>query len=332
MLNERRSEVLRIIVEEYIKSAHPVGSDYVCKKLKCSSATVRNEMMYLEELGYLEKTHTSSGRVPSEEGYRYYVDKLMKPKNITGEDMLKLQTIFRNNSLVISDTIKKSLEIISDITNYTTIALGNTARENKLKKVETVPLDENKILTMMITDKGFVEHKNMVLPSDISTKEVKQIVDLINKLLVGTPINEISSKLEFEIKPIIPKYVKQHEVLYDAFYTAFSEFKEKASEVHFVGKNNFLNQPEFSNVDKVKDILAKFDNINNIKAMKEENGGINIYIGEESELDSDVSVIKTKYNYNGEEGTIAIVGPKRMEYDKVVGILDYIKNHFENTK
>jgi len=331
LLSNRRSEILRIIVEEYIKTARPVGSDYVCKRLACSSATVRNEMMYLEEVGYLEKTHISSGRVPSESGYRYYVDNLMKPKDITGEDMLKLQTIFRNNSLVISDAIKRSIELISEITNYTTIALGSGARDNKLKKVETIPLEENKVLTMLITDKGFVEYKNMYLPKDISTIEVKQTVDLINKLLVGTPINEISSKLEFEIKPIIPKYVKQHEVLYDAFYTAFNEFKDKASEVHFVGKNNFLKQPEFSNIDKVKDILNKFEDFNKISEMEEENGGINIYIGDESELDSDVSVIKTKYSYNGEEGTIAIIGPKRMEYDKVVGLLDYIKNNFDGS-
>ncbi len=327
MLNNRRNEVLKIIVEEYIKTARPVGSDYVCKILDCSSATIRNEMMYLEEVGYLEKTHTSSGRIPSEKGYRYYVDNLMKPKDITGEDMLKLQTIFKNNSLVISDAIKKSLEIISEITNYTTIALGNTAKENCLKKVEIIPLEESKILTMLITDKGYVEYKNMLLPNDISPNEVKQTVDLINKLLIGTPISEISSKLEFEIKPIIPKYVKQHEVLYDAFYSAFTEFREKASEVHFVGKNNFLKQPEFSSIDKLKDIMNKFDDMESVYELKEESGGINIYIGKENELDNDVSIIKTKYNYNGEEGTIAIIGPKRMEYDKVVGILDYIKNN-----
>lgn len=330
MLNNRRNEVLKIIVEEYIKTARPVGSDYVCKILDCSSATIRNEMMYLEEVGYLEKTHTSSGRIPGESGYRYYVDNLMKPKDITGEDMLKLQTIFKNNSLVISDAIKKSLEIISEITNYTTIALGNNAIENRLKKVEIIPLEESKILTMLITDKGYVEYKNMLLPSDISPSEVKQTVDLINKLLTGTPISEISSKLEFEIKPIIPKYVKQHEVLYDAFYSAFSEFKEKANEVHFVGKSNFLMQPEFSSIDKIKDIMNKFDNIENVCELKEDSSGINIYIGKENELDNDVSIIKTKYNYNGEEGTIAIIGPKRMEYDKVVGILDYIKNNLNS--
>lgn len=329
MLNERRNNVLKIIVEEYIKTARPVGSDYVCRKIKCSSATARNEMLYLEETGYLEKTHTSSGRIPSENGYRYYVDNLMKPKDMTGEDMLKLQTIFRNNTLVISDAIKKSIEIISEITNYTTIVLGGTAKENKLKKVETVPLDGNKILTMLITDKGYVEYKNMILPDNISTLEVKQTVDLINKLLIGTPISDISSKLEFEVKPIIPKYVKQHEVLYDAFYTAFTEFKDKASDIHFSGKNNFLKQPEFSNIERVKDMLNKFDDVSNISKMDEEDNGINIYIGEENELDKDVSIIKTKYNYNGEEGTIAIIGPKRMEYDRVVGILDYLKNNLD---
>ena len=161
MLNERREKILKIIVEEYIKTARPVGSGYVSKVLNCSSATVRNEMMYLEEVNLLEKTHTSSGRIPSEKGYRYYVDNLMTPKSMTGEDMIKLQTIFRNNSLVLSDAIKKSIEIVSEITNYTSIVLGNNSKENKLKKVEVVPLNDNKVLTMVITDKGFVEHKTI---------------------------------------------------------------------------------------------------------------------------------------------------------------------------
>ena len=243
---------------------------------------------------------------------------------MTGEDMLKLQTIFKNNSLALSDTIKKSIEIVSEITNYTSIVLGSKAVENKLKKVEAVPLDENKVLTMVITDKGIVEHKNLFLPNYISLEEVTKTVELINKLVVGTPINEVSEKLEYEVKPIIGKYVKQHEILYNAFYDAFNEFSN-TSDVHFVGKNNFLKQPEFFNIDKVKEILSKFDDVNSIK--EEENNGINIYVGKESEISDDVSVVKTKYNYNGEEGTIAIVGPKRMEYDRVVSLLDYIKEN-----
>ncbi len=325
MLTERQKEILKIITEEYIKNAKPVSSSQICEKIKCSSATVRNEMVYLEEQGLLEKDHFASGRTPSEEGYKYYVDNLMQPKNMTGEDMLKLQTIFKNNSLALSDTIKKSIEIISEITNYTTISLGKSAKDNRLKKVEVIPLEDTKILTMVITDKGVVEHKNLYLPKTISLEEVTKTVELINKLIVGTPINEVSEKLEYEIKPIIGKYVKQHEILYNAFYDAFSEISNGTSDVHFVGRNNFLKQPEFSNIDKVKELLSKFDDVNSIK--EEENNGINIYIGKDSEISDDVSVIKTKYNYNGEEGTIAIVGPKRMEYERVVSILDYIKEH-----
>ena len=326
MISEREQNILKIIVEEYIKTAKPVSSSHICKELNCSSATVRNEMVYLEELGLLEKNHFASGRTPSESGYKYYVDHLMKPKDMTGEDMLKLQTIFKNNSLALSDTIIKSIEIVSEITNYTSIVLGNNASSNKLKKVEIVPLENNKILTMVITDKGVVEHKNLFLPGDISITEVTKTVELINKLLVGTPIDEVSEKLEYEIKPIIGKYVKQHEVLYNAFYDAFSEFTSgNNKEVHFAGKNNFLKQPEFNTVDKVSEVLAKFEDVNSIK--REEDNGINIYIGSESEISDDMSVIKTNYNFNGEEGTIAIIGPKRMEYDKVVSLLDYIKNN-----
>ena len=326
MISEREKNILRIIVEEYIKTAKPVSSSHICNELKCSSATIRNEMVYLEELGYLEKNHFASGRVPSEKGYKFYVDYLMKPKEMTGEDMLKLQTIFNNQSLALSDTIKKSIEIISEITSYTTIVLGTKASSNKLKQVEIVPLDENKILTIVITDKGVVEHKNLYLPSTISTEEVKKTVELINRLLVGTPINEVSEKLEYEIKPIIGKYVKQHEILYNAFYDAFNEFtNSNNNDVHFVGRNNFLKQPEFSSIDKVKEVLSKFEDVNAITM--EENNGINIYIGSESEISDDMSVIKTNYNFNGEEGTIAIIGPKRMEYDKVVSLLDYVKNN-----
>ena len=326
MITEREKEILKVIVEEYIKTAKPVSSSAICKLIDCSSATVRNEMVYLSDLGYLEKNHFASGRVPSEKGYKYYVDNLMKPKDMTGEDMLKLQTIFNNQSLALSDTIKKSIEIVAEITNYTSIVLGTNASHNKLKQVEIVPLEENKILTLVITDKGIVEHKNLYLPNTISTQEVRKTVELINKLLVGTPINEVSEKLEYEIKPIIGKYVKQHEVLYNAFYDAFSEFTNGTNnDVHFVGRSNFLKQPEFTSIEKVHEVLSKFDDINVIK--EEENNGINIYIGSESEISEDMAVIKTKYNIGGEEGTIAIVGPKRMEYDKVVSLLDYIKNN-----
>lgn len=328
MITNRQKEMLKVIVEEYIKTAKPVSSNHICKKLKCSSATIRNEMAKLEELHLLEKNHFASGRIPSEAGYKYYVDNLMTPKNMTGEDMLKLQTIFKNNSLDLSDTIKKSIEIVSEITNYTAIVLGATSKENRLKKVEVVPLEDNKILSIVITDKGVVQHKILVLPSSVSNDEVKKTVELINKLVIGTPIGEVSEKLEYEVKPIIKNYVSQYEVLYNTFYDAFHEFTtNQNSNIHFEGRNNMLKQPEFDNIDKVKMILSKFEDIDSISEMKEEDNGINIYIGSETKLTDDVSVIKTKYTIDGEEGTIAIIGPKRMEYGRVVALLDYIKNN-----
>ena len=328
MITNRQKEILKFIVEEYVKTVKPVSSNAICKKLNCSSATIRNEMVILEELGYLEKNHYASGRQPSESGYRYYVENLMTPKDLTGEDMLKLQTIFHNNSLVLSDAIEKSLELVAEITNYTSVVLGKTSDENKLKKVEVISLDQYKVLTMLITDKGYVEYKNLYLP-DTDIEEVIKTVNLINKMIVGTPISEINEKLEYNVKPVIAKYVKQHEMLYNAFYDAFSSFTNKSSDIHFAGKNNFLKQPEFNNIEKVKELLAKFDDVETISEMEEQKNGINVYIGKETELSDDVSVIKTKYSYNGEEGTIAIIGPKRMEYQRVVNLLNYIKENIE---
>lgn len=127
MLTTRQEEILKLIVDRYIKDPIPVGSKLLSKELKCSSATIRNDMAALEDKGLLEKTHTSSGRVPSEAGYRYYVDHLMQPKEMNAEDMNKLQIVFRNKQLALTDVISKSLQVISDMTNYTTIALGTSA-------------------------------------------------------------------------------------------------------------------------------------------------------------------------------------------------------------
>lgn len=327
MITNRQKEILKEIVEEYIKTAKPVSSSHICKRLKCSSATIRNEMVRLEELHYLEKNHFASGRIPSEEGYKYYVDNLMTPKDMTGEDMLKLQTIFKNNSLDLNDTIKKSIEIVSEITNYTAVVLGSSSKDNRLKKVEVVPLEDNRVLSIVITDRGIVQHKILSLPDKVSNEDVKKTVELINKLVVGTPINEVSEKLEYEVKPIIREYVSQYEALYNTFYDAFHEFTTEKNNTYFGGRTNMLKQPEFNSIDKVKEILSKFEDAESISRMKEEAGGINIYVGSETELMDDVSVIKTKYNVDGEEGTIAIIGPKRMEYGRVVALLDYIKNN-----
>lgn len=329
MITSRQKEILKIIVEEYIKTAHPVGSKSICDMLNVSSATVRSEMAELEILGYLEKEHISSGRIPSEVGYRYYVDNLMQPREMTGEDMLKLQQIFHNKSLQITDAISKSLEIISDMTNYTSVVLGSSASVNRLERIEILPIDKKTLVAIVITDKGHVEHKNIVIEEDISLNEIKQVTEIINKMLYGTLIDEVSERLEYDIKPIIGEKIRQHEEIFNVFYNVFNDFANK-SNMYFVGKNNFLKQPEFDSVDKIRRIMDKFEDKEIVKSIKEDESGINIYIGHENSIDEDVTVIKTKYNINGEEGTIALIGPKRMEYDRAVALLDYISSNINN--
>ena len=327
MLTKRQEDVLKIIVEDYIKTARPISSKSICDILSCSSATVRAEMSNLEDLGLLEKTHISSGRVPSEKGYRYYVDKIMVPRELTGDEMLKLQTIVSNKSLVISDVIAKSMEIVSELTSYAAVVLGTHSKNNLISKVEVVPVDENNLVAIVVTDKGNVEHKNIYIDEVVDVKDIKQTVDLINKLIIGTSLDEVSSVLEFEVKPIICKYVKQHEVLYNAFYTAFSDFTNE--NIKTSGTKNMLMQPEFNNVDKIREIVSKFEDKDMVESIKEEENGINIYIGSENNFDDDVTVIKTKYQVDGEEGTIALIGPKRMEYDRVITLLNYIIDNIE---
>ena len=328
MLTKRQESILKLIVEHYVKLAKPIGSNLISKKLKCSSATVRNDMAILEDAHLLEKTHTSSGRIPSEEGYRYYVDNLMELKKMNAEDMLKLQIIFHNQQLPLADCITKSLQVISDMTNYATVILGSSSHDNLLKQIEVVPIDSNSMVVIVVTDRGHVEHKEVKL-DNVSLDDVKKTVNLINNLIVGTPIDEVSTKLEYEVKPVIGRYVSQHEQLYNAFYNGFSDFS--SHNVNVVGKTKFLEQPEFSNVNKIKKIFDKLDNEEVLREIKEDmDNNIKVYIGNESNIDEDVTVIKTKFKNGADEGTLAIVGPKRMDYERVVSLLEYLKNNIED--
>ena len=328
MLTERQKQILKMIIENYIKDAKPVGSKSICDALKCSSATVRSEMSFLEDLGFLEKTHISSGRVPSSKGYRYYVDNIMKPKELTGDDMLKLQQVFHNSNLTLTDTISKSLELVSELTNCTIISLGSESKENVISKVEVIPVGIRQIVALIVTDRGYVENRTILLDEEINPVEIKQTVDLINKYIKGTPLDEVSAKLEFEVKPIISDSVNYQRKIFDAFMDFMNDVTSANDDIKNAGKNNILKN--FNDANKIRNILDKFEDKDFINHIKEKEDGINIYIGDESEFDNDVSIIKTGYNVDGIEGTIAIVGPKRMEYERVTTLLKYIKDNLEN--
>lgn len=326
-MNDRQSKLLKEIVESYIKTAKPIGSKSLCKKLGCSSATIRNEMAHLEDLGYIEKNHISSGRIPSEMGYKYYVANLMKPKELSEKDARALQTIFKNQDLALSDAIEAVIEIISEMTNYTSVVLGKNSKENSLQQVSIIPLQNNKLVAVVVTDLGVVQNKQFTLPLNISIQEVVKTSEIINKMLVGTPIENVAQRLEFEIKPIIAEKIEAYETIYSIFSKTFNDFASKASEsVHMSKKNYLLEEPEYNDVEEIRKIMSKFEDQNLIDKIDstENKDAVNIYIGNESEFDDNVTVIKTTYKKNGSEGTIAIIGPKRMEYDRVVGLLSFI--------
>lgn len=286
-------------------------------------------MAVLENLGYIEKNHISSGRIPSEKGYRYYVTNLMKPKELTGEDVLKLQTIFHNNELELSDPINKCVEIISELTHYTSIILGKSSEENNLKQVSIIPISNDKIVALVCTDKGIVENKQFKIDDASEIAEIVKTSEIINKMLVGTPINEVSERLEFEVKPIISRQIKQYETVYNIFADAFNDFLNKRENIYFGGKTKIFEAPEYDDALEIRKLASKFEDKDFVKKIEESSDdaeGIKVYIGNENDFDPNVTIIKSKYKRNGEEGTIAVVGPKRMEYDRVVGLLEYLQD------
>ena len=321
ILGERQEQLLKEIVETYIQTFRPVGSKSLVDEFKVSSATIRNDMAELENLGYLEKEHTSSGRIPSEAGYKYYVNNLMKPKEITGEDVIKLQQILSNNELVVSDAVTKCMEIISDITHYTSVVIGPSKSDNTLKQISIIPInedeDEKRVVALLVTNKGVVENKQVIIPDNINMRELIKTSEIINKFLVGTPIDKVSERLELEVKPKIKDVIKRYEEVCSFFHIIFS------------GKTNLLDYKEYEEPSKLKEMISKLENQELVKNINTTDEGINVYIGEETEFDKDVTIIKTHYKVGNDEGTLAIIGPKRMEYDKVVTLLNFLKNYIE---
>lgn len=332
---ERQKSLLKEIVETYIQTFKPVSSNSLTNKFKVSPATIRNDMALLEDLGYIEKKHTSSGRIPSESGYKYYVNNLMEPKDITGEDVLKLQTILSNNNLVVSDAINKCMEIISEITHYTSVVIDSHNSKSTLKNISITPIENNddessnSVVVVLVTNTGHVENKQINISKDINIPELIKTSEIINQYLVDTPLSEVNERLEFEIKPKIKDMVLKYEQIVGFFREAFDDFSNSKNDVFFGGKTNILDLPEYNEADKIKDLVSKMENIDLVKHIDTNESGINIYIGEENEFDPDVTIIKTHYQSGAHEGTLAIIGPKRMEYNKVVTLLNFLKSYIE---
>ena len=321
----RRDKVLKLIVEHFIKNAQPVGSKTLIEEygLNYSSATIRSEMNALEQAGYLEKTHTSSGRVPSSKGYRYYIEHL-RDRSIDEEFKYEMQTVLDQKVKSIQDVIAQSCEILSQMTNLASIVLGPSATNEHLVSVQLVPISTTSATCVFVTDQGYVENKTFRVDDSTKLADVESCVKLLNDRLKGTPISELVPKME-AIRPLINDYVINHDVIYQAMLEAFIGFAKDRLSAY--GQEELFDQPEFANdALKMKKLIELFNTPEVFREVEtEEDGDISIHIGGESSNDEDVSIVQARIKVPGkQEQSIAVVGPKRMDYDKVVSSLEYL--------
>ena len=321
----RKYQILKYIVEYFIKTAQPVGSKTLIDeyKLDISSATIRNDMAELEKEGLIEKTHTSSGRVPSNKGYHYYIDYL-REKSVDEDVKYQLANIFTQREKSIDDVIKESCEILSHMTNLASVVLGPNANDEHLLSVSIYPLSGNSATAVFITDKGYVENKTFVLNEEINSNDLESCVKILNERLKGVPIAQLVDRMD-TIKPIISDYVKSNDVIYRAIADALIKFT--SGRVSMFGGSNLLNQPEFNNdTEKLKALLELIEQPEVVaSALRENKDGTDVYIGKENMQLDDVSVVTSDINIGGKQlGKIALVGPTRMDYDKVISALEYV--------
>ncbi|MDD3207317.1 MAG: heat-inducible transcription repressor HrcA [Erysipelotrichia bacterium] len=330
----RRDKILKLIVDHFIKTAQPVGSQTLLDEyhLEYSSATIRSEMNALEIDGLLEKTHTSSGRVPSSKGYRYYVDNL-REKSLDEEIQHRIQTVLNQKVQSAEEVIKESCEILSHMTNLVSVVLGPNANEEKLVSLQIIPISEKSATAVFVTDTGYVENKTFNVGEKIKIDDVQSCVKLLNDRLSGTPISELVIKMQ-AIKPLISDLIVGHDILYQAMLETFLRFA--SDRLSLYGRERLLDQPEYStDIHKLKKILQMLNSPDLLRDItKEGDNELTIRIGEDDNDYEDVAVVSAKLKVPGQkEGSIAIVGPRRMDYAKVINYLEYvvesIEKHFE---
>lgn len=338
MLTTRQKDILTAIVELYVKTNEPVGSKVLTQlpefMFDFSSATIRNEMAILEEKGYLLKTHTSSGRVPSEEGYRFYVNTILDEKlkkNIFDDTFPLVDEIIERNMLNREQAIKESIALVADLTHYTSLAMGDSAYKARIRKIQFVPLYDRYGIILLVTNKGNVESKKIIIPEIININEIEIVVNYLNKVLYDCPIGDIMERLrETNEHTNIRDYINYYDELVAAFVRTLTDMAK--DNIYMSGKNNFFSLPEFSDLNKIKDILNTIEDTDFLHNVRLSKDRVDVKIGNDNELSvmKDCSIISVPYELeNGSIGRICVIGPMRMEYQKIIPLLEYIARNIK---
>lgn len=332
MLTERQKRILWTIVNDYIVSAEPVGSRTVSKKegVGFSAATVRNEMADLEEMGFLEQPHTSAGRIPSQKGYRFYVDHLLTPRLWRKEDLVLLHESYALQLDRLEEAIQHTTSLLSNLTNYMTIILGPKISENRLKHLQIVPLFDRSAISILVTDTGYVYQKRIMIPDGVPFNEAERLVHLLNYRLNGIPMSYLKKVVVKELKTELDQQFSEYGEL-NGFIDQILQ-AEKQERVYTSGATRMLDQPEFQDVGKVKMLLDLIEeNQTMVELMEPVAEGVQVRIGNEihHEAVTNCSIISASYMINGEPvGTIGVLGPTRMDYGRVIGLIDLLSKDF----
>ncbi len=327
MLNDRKKQVLQSVIEEYINTAEPVSSAVLVEKygLDYSSATIRNDMAELEHEGYLEKPHTSAGRIPSVKGYRFYVDELLNDENISLEEIQYIRENLQTKVNEIEDLTKITTNTISEMTHYTTVAIGPDSSTNIIKDIKFILLGERLLMAVILTENGAVKETIIKYDEDVSQNQVNDLNLTFNNKLRGKPLEKIDKPME---EYILSTMEDQANVI-KPIIQQMNKAIEETNKIYLEGASKVFDFPEFKKIDTAKNFLSILDT-------KEEmleifNSGlakdINVFIGDENDNEDlkDLSIITFKHKVgNKDMGTIGIIGPKRMNYSKVISIMKYI--------
>ncbi len=327
-LVDRKLKILQAIIDDFINTAQPIGSRTLSKKydLGISSATIRNEMSDLEEMGYLIQPHTSSGRIPSDLGYRLYVDTLMKQYKVETEQKRYIKEILIDKIVEIDNLIEQASKVLSQLTNLTSVSLSPKFNKSRLKNIKLVKIDDDKVLLVLVSDSGIV--KNVLLRiNDISQGVLDHISNLFQTKLKNFTIEDLSEEIVKHLKMEIIEYSSTIETLIPVLRNTLKEIDSR--EIYLEGITNILNLPEYSDVNKAREFLSNIEKKDLIYEIlgSYTNDGLCIKIGSENELQEikDCTLITATYTLHGKIiGKIGLIGPTRIQYPKIVPVMKYI--------
>ncbi len=321
-LSQRQKEILQAIIEDYISNAMPVGSRTISKNFALSSATIRNEMSDLEDLGYLEQPHTSAGRVPSEKAYRFYVDNLLKLSTLSLNEIEYIQKYYDKRIGQTGEVLSDAARVISDLTQYVSIVTPPKVRNVNVSSIQLMPVNPMTAMVVLLTDTGMVQNTPITLPRSVTPQELESMSRLLNKMFAGKSVNEIHPGAQF----IVENEIADQKQIFDAICTVLAARLEAGeSRVVIEGASKMLSHQEFTDVDKARGFLQLLEENKKLTdIVNDENSGVSVRIGHETGL-GDVSIVTATYSSGGRDlGKIGVIGPTRMQYDKVLSVLDQV--------